>query len=138
MRHFLRQSLLIQLLSVYLLFVLLVLISGVEVNTVVEQQLRNDVQASDQALAQEIALHTSIQLSDAENSVIQLGSLIGKAKSLAAIQNILNTYQAARSDADQVYWLDPFGQVLICLPCVSNLQPEFSPPNVIQQAARQP
>jgi signal transduction histidine kinase len=121
---------------VYLLFVLLVLISGVEVNTVVEQQLRNDVQASDRALAQEIALHTSIQLSDAENSVIQLGSLIGKARSLAAIQNTLSTYQAARRDADHVYWLDPFGQVLICLPCQPNLHPEFSPPNVIQQAAR--
>src|ERR1700738_2414232 len=99
MWHFLRQSLLIQLLSVYLLFVLIVLIGGGEVNAVVEQHLRNDVQASDQALAQEIALHTSIQLRDAENSVVHLGSLIGKVRSLAAIQNILNTYQAARSDA---------------------------------------
>ena len=138
MMHFMRRSLLIQLLSVYLLFVVIVLLGGVGVNTVVEQKLRKDVQVSDQALAQEIALHTSIQLSDAENSVVQLGSLIEKARSLAAIQNILSTYRAARSDADQVYWLDPFGQVLICLPCQANLQPEFSPPNVIQQAARQP
>ena len=138
MMHFMRRSLLIQLLSVYLLFVVIVLLGGVGVNTVVEQKLRNDVQVSDRALAQEIALHTSIQLSDAENSVVHLGSLIEKARSLAAIQNILSTYRAARSDADQVYWLDPFGQVLICLPCQANLQPEFSPPNVIQQAARQP
>jgi PAS domain S-box-containing protein len=138
MLRYVRRSLLMQLLSVYLLFVLVVLIGGVEVNTVVEQQQRNDVQASDQALAQEIALHTSIQLSDAENSVAQLGSIIEKARSLAAIQNILSTYQAARSDAVQVYWLDPFGQVLICLHCYGNVQPEFSPPNVIRQAARQP
>ncbi|HEX6484089.1 MAG TPA: ATP-binding protein [Ktedonobacteraceae bacterium] len=141
MRHFLRQSLLIQLLSVYLLFVLAVLVGGIEVNAVVEQHLRNDVQASDLALAQEIALHTSIQLSDAERSIVQLGSLTEKASSLAAIQNILSTYQAARSDVYQVYWLDPFGQVLICLHCLANSlpansQPEFSPPNVIQKAAQ--
>src|SRR5579864_7178005 len=54
MLHFLRRSLLVQLVSVYLLFVVVVLIGGVEVNAVVEQQLRADVQASDQALAQEI------------------------------------------------------------------------------------
>src|SRR5258706_5460279 len=138
MLRYVRRSLLIQLLSMYLLFVVIVLLGGVEVNAVVEQQQRNDVQASDQALAQEIALHTSIQLSDAEQSIVQLGNLAEKARSLAAIQNILSTYRAARSDADQVYWLDPFGQVLICLPCYGNVQPEFSPPNVIQQAARQP
>src|SRR5216683_6606778 len=91
MMHFMRRSLLIQLLSVYLLFVVIVLLGGVGVNTVVEQKLRNDVQVSDRALAQEIALHTSIQLSDAENSVVHLGSLIEKARSLAAIQNILST-----------------------------------------------
>ncbi len=62
MLPFMRRSLLIQLLSVYLLFVVIVLIGGVGVNAVVEQQLRNDVQASDQALAQEIALETSLQL----------------------------------------------------------------------------
>jgi PAS domain S-box-containing protein len=134
MPRFVRRSLLIQLLSVYLLFVLVVLIGGVEVNAVVEQQQRNDVQASDRALAQEIALHTSIQLSDAKQSIVQLGNLVEKAGSLAAIQNILSTYQAARSDVDQVYWLDPFGFILSRSPYRANLQAEFSPPNVIQQA----
>src|SRR5258707_13926117 len=107
MLRYVRRSLLMQLLSVYLLFVLVVLIGGVEVNAVVEQQQRNDVQASDQALAQEIALHTSIQLSDAEQSIVQLGNLVEKAGSLAAIQNILSTYQAARIDVDQVDGLGP-------------------------------
>src|SRR5258706_783831 len=130
MPPFVRRSLLIQLLSVYLLFVLVVLIGGVEVKAVVEQQQGNDVQASDRALAQEIALHTSIQLSDAKQSIVQLGNLVEKAGSLAAIQNILSTYQAARSDVDQVYWLDPFGFILSCSSCQTNLQAEFSPPGV--------
>ena len=52
MLHFMRRSLLVQLLSVYLLFVGIVLIGGVGVNAVVEQKLRIDAQASDQALAQ--------------------------------------------------------------------------------------
>jgi len=61
---------------VYLVFVIVVLLGGVEVNAVVEQQLRNDVQASDQALAQEIVLQTSLQLQSAENSLVKLGSLV--------------------------------------------------------------
>ncbi len=76
MLHFARRSLLVQLLSVYLVFVIVVLIGGVVVNAVVEQQLRNDVQASDQALAQEIALQSSLQLQGAENSLVKLGSLV--------------------------------------------------------------
>lgn len=75
MLHFMRRSLLVQLLSVYLLFVMVVLIAGVVVNAVVEQQLSNDAQASDQALAQEIALQTSLQLANAEQSVKALGNL---------------------------------------------------------------
>ena len=62
MLHFVRRSLLVQLLSVYLLFVVIVLLGGVGVNAVVEQQLRNDAQASDQALGQEIALETGLHL----------------------------------------------------------------------------
>src|SRR5215467_1445030 len=73
MLHFVRRSLLVQLLSVYLLFVVIVLIGGVGVNAAVEQQLRSDVQASDQALAQEIALETSFHLRDTENALVALG-----------------------------------------------------------------
>src|SRR5260370_31706383 len=75
MLHFMRRSLLVQLLSVYLLFVVIVLLGGVGVNAVVAQQLRNDAQASDQALAQEIALQTSLQLHGAEDSLVALGKL---------------------------------------------------------------
>ncbi|HYK85775.1 MAG TPA: hypothetical protein VEV19_10430, partial [Ktedonobacteraceae bacterium] len=75
MLHLVRRSLLSQLLSVYLLFVAAVLIGGVIVNAVVEQELSNNVQAADQALAQEIATQTSLQLRDAEHSVGALGQL---------------------------------------------------------------
>ena len=134
MLRFVRRSLLVQLLSVYLLFVLVVLIGGLEVNTVIERHLRDDVQASDQALAQEIALNTSIQLSDAESEVVQLGKLVEKAGSPEAIKNILSNYQVAHSDVGQVYWLDPFGFILSCSPCQAKLQAEFSPTDVVQQA----
>src|SRR5438128_2852992 len=75
MLHFMRRSLLVQLLSTYLLFVVVVLIAGVGVNSVIEQQLRNDVQASDQAIAQEIALETNLHLLDTENALVALGKL---------------------------------------------------------------
>src|SRR5260370_13491298 len=75
MLHFMRRSLLVQLLSVYLLFVVIVLLGGMEVNAVVEQQLRNDVQASDQTLAQAIALPTNPQLTAARATLVPLGNL---------------------------------------------------------------
>src|SRR5258708_6251861 len=109
MLHLVRQSLLVQLLSVYLLFVIVVLIGGVEVNAVVEQQLRNDAQASDQALAQEIALETSLHLRDSEKALVALGKLAAQTSAPEAMASSFQTFQAARSDVDQVYWLDPPG-----------------------------
>ena len=84
MLHFMRRSLLFQLLSVYLLFVVVVLIGGVAVNSLVEQQLSNDAQASDQALAQEIALQTGIQLSDAENALVSLSKITVQSQTTSA------------------------------------------------------
>ncbi|HEY0753610.1 MAG TPA: hypothetical protein VGD98_06580 [Ktedonobacteraceae bacterium] len=48
------RSLLLQLLSVYLLFVIVVLAGGLGVNAIFERRLSDDVHASDQALAQEV------------------------------------------------------------------------------------
>src|SRR5437016_7221208 len=109
MLPFMRRSLLIQLLSVYLLFVVVVLLGGLGVNAVVEQQLQNDVQASDQALAQEIALQTSLQLQSAENSLVKLGGLV----QVSTPSAMAKTFQAARSDVDQVYWIDPVGDLRV-------------------------
>ena len=135
MLHFVRRSLLVQLLSVYLLFVVVMLIGGVGVNAVMEQQLHNDVRASDQALAQEIAVETSLHLLDAENALIKLGKLAAKTETPGAMVNIFQAFQAARSDVDQVYWLDPVGTLRVsCSPCQSGLVAEFSPPTVVQRA----
>ena len=144
MLHFVRRSLLVQLLSVYLLFVVVVLLGGVGVNAVVEQKLRNDVSASDQALAQEIALQTNMQMIDTEKSLVRLGKLARQAGTPTAMANTFQIFQAARSDVDQVYWLDPVGIVRIScppLPQTCNLTSglegvgsEFAPPTVVQQA----
>ena len=135
MLHLVRQSLLVQLLSVYLLFVIVVLIGGVEVNAVVEQQLRNDAQASDQALAQEIALETSLHLRDAEDAIVALGKLAVQAGTPDAMANTFQTFRAARSDVDQVYWLDPLGTLRVSWPPGKvGLVAEFSPPDVVQRA----
>jgi signal transduction histidine kinase len=135
MMHFMRRSLLVQLLSVYLLFAVVVLVGGVGVNAIVERQLRNGVEASDQALAQEIALQTSLQLGGAENSVDALGKLVLQADTPDAIANIFQAFQAARSDVDQVYWLDPLGGFIVsCSPCQFGLVAEFSPTDVVQRA----
>src|ERR1700676_827235 len=141
MRHFMRRSLLVQLLSVYLLFVVVVLIAGVVVNAVVEQQLSNDAQASDQALAQEIALQTSLQLTNAEQSVKALGNLALQATSPGEIASAFQVFQAARSDVDHVDWLDPLGGYIVsCSPyppyplCQLGIVAEFSPQDIVQRA----
>lgn len=135
MLHLVRRSLLAQLLSVYLLFVIIVLLGGVGVNAVIEQQLRNDVQASDQALAQEIALQTSLQLRGAENALVALGKLAVKAATPAAMESTFQAFQAARSDVDHVYWLDPLGVLHVSWPSDGvGLGAEFAPPTVVQQA----
>lgn len=136
MRHFMRRSLLSQLLSVYLLFVIVVLVGGVVVNAVIEQQLTNGVQASDRALAQEIATQTGLQLQGAENAVKELGSLVMNAKSPEEIESIFQTFQNARSDVAQVYWLDPFGLINVsCSPCQSgSIVAEFQPQAIVEQA----
>lgn len=134
MLSFMHRSLLIQLLSVYLLFVIIVLLGGVGVNAVVEQQLRNDAQASDQALAQGIALETSLQLSDAVNALKELGPLAAKAETPGAVVNIFQTFKSARRDVDDVYWLDSFGAICVSWPQSNAVGAEFSPPGVVQQA----
>ena len=135
MLHLMRRSLLIQLLSVYLLFVVVVLLGGLGVNAVVEQKLRNDVQVSDQALAQEIALETSFHLRDSGQSLVALGKLALQASTPDAMRSIFRTYHDARSDVDQVSWLDPVCTIQVSWPPGKvNLGAEFSPPGVVQRA----
>ena len=119
-------------------FVVVVLIAGVEVNAVVEQQLRNDAQASDQALAQEIAVETGLHLSSAENAITELGNAV-QISTPAEMVNIFQGFKAARSDVDYVYWLDPVGDLSLSLPPSQNgAGSAFSPPGVIQRALTAP
>ena len=138
MLHLLRRSLLVQLLSVYLIFVMVVMIGGVVVDNVVEQGLHNDVQASDQALAQEIALRTSLQLGGAKEAMIELGKLVApEAGSSEEIKEMFQLFQATHRDVDQVYWLDAVGVVRVAWPEGKvGLGAEFSPPGVVQKALR--
>ncbi|HEX7737631.1 MAG TPA: ATP-binding protein [Ktedonobacteraceae bacterium] len=135
MPYRMRRSLLLQLVSVYLLFVIVVLAAGLGVNAVVEQRLSDDAYASDQALAQEIALETGLQLDDSEHSVVELGNLVQQARTPGELQTLLDTFRAARSDVDYVYWLDPLGILLASSPNSKlSLGTEFEPPGVVQQA----
>ncbi|MDQ2885726.1 MAG: ATP-binding protein [Chloroflexota bacterium] len=135
MLHIVRRSLLIQMLSVYLLFVAVVLGGGVGVNAAVEQQLRNDAQVSDQALAQEIALNTSLQLRDAETSLVALSKLVIQDSTPDAITRTFRAYQAARSDVDHISWLGPLGDLRVTWPPGEvGLGAEFSPPDIIASA----
>src|SRR5437763_3463019 len=143
MLHFMRRSLLVQLLSVYLLFVGIVLIGGVGVNAIAQQKLRYDAEASDHALAHEIAVETSLHLNDSESSLARLGNLAVEANTPAAIMSLFQAFQAARSDVDQVYWLDSLGALVVSCPplpgkCQNNLVAEFSPPDVIRRARAEP
>ena len=135
MWQFVHRSLLVQLLSVYLLFVIVVLAGGMGVNVIVEQQLRNDAQASDQALAQEIALETNLQMRDTESALVALGKLVMQANTSEAIAKTFQAFQVARSDVDHVSWLDPVGVLHVSWPPdEEGLGAEFSPPDVIQRA----
>ncbi len=137
MLHFMRRSLLVQLLSVYLLFVVVVLLGGVAVNDLVERQLSSDAQASDQALAQEIALQTGLRLHSAEDALVAFSKLILLPRTTAAVESSIRAFQSARSDVDQVYWLDPVGGLRVSCSrdaCESKLVAEFSPPDVVRRA----
>jgi PAS domain S-box-containing protein len=147
---YLRRSLLVQLVSVYLLFVLVVLITGVAVNAKVEQRLRDDVQAADQALAQEIAEQTGQRMADALRSLPQLSGLalqVGTRDQAARdeMAREFESFMDARSDILHVSWLDPIGSVLVSVarsssssapvPDNSNVvAPEFSPTSVVVDA----
>src|SRR5438270_13477223 len=113
MVQFMRRSLLFQLLSIYLLFVVIVLLAGLGVNAVVEQKLRNDVQASDQALAQEIALETSLHLRVAEQSLVALGNIALQTSTPVTMRDLFHAFLDVSSDVDQFSWLDLVGAIRV-------------------------
>lgn len=154
--NYLRRSLLVQLVSVYLVFVFVVLVTGIGVNTIIEQRLRADVQAADQALAQEIAGQTSQRMISASKAIQGLSNLALRNASQAGVTTdsqafkdaLAHDFEAvmdAQGDILHVSWLDPFGSVVVSVarPSAESaptqdgsgvVGQEFSPPSVVQDA----
>lgn len=110
-------SLLAQLLFSYLLFVLIVLGTGFTVNTVVEQELQTQVQASDLALAQEMAIETSIKLGNTEASLTKLSQQQEvRQGDIVTMQRTFSAIKMARADIDRIYWLNATGVLLVSVP----------------------
>ncbi len=111
------QSLLVQLLCGYLLFVLIVLGTGVTVNAVVQQELQDQVQASDLALAQSIAIETSIKLGNDTASLIDLSQQQEvRQGNVQGMQQTFSSFKLARRDIDRIYWLDADGVLRVSAP----------------------
>lgn len=136
MLKLLRRSLLNQLLGLYLLFVGLVLITGLFVNNFVQQQLRTETHNSDLRLANSIAVETDGRLHDARISLAALAKnshviLDNPEETLEAFQ----AFMAARPDVDRIYWLDPNGILKQSLPSDLRIQNNnFSHQRFFQQA----
>lgn len=117
MVHLLRRSLLLQLLGVYLLFVAIVLASGLEADAAGQQQLKSQIQATDLALAQEVAFDTYTTINDTENSLVILSRMVvGNVNNTAQMTELFSAYKTARSDVDRVYWLDGSGVLRTSVP----------------------
>jgi signal transduction histidine kinase/HAMP domain-containing protein len=112
-----RRSLLVRLLGAYLLFVALVLGTGLAVNLLMQRQLRADVQAADLALAQSIALDIDDKLRSAYESLAELGTLDPvRRDNRAAMEQAFRAFRLARRDIDGVYWLDAGGVLRVSAP----------------------
>ena len=116
---------------------MLVLGGGVAVDSIIEQHLTDDVQASDEALAQEIALRTNIQLVEAQKELVEISKLARQTQTPEKLQEIFQVFKSTHSDVDQVFWLDAVGILRLSWPQGNvGLGSEFSPPGVVQQALR--
>ncbi len=136
MRHFVRRSLLAQLLGVYLLFVATVLGVDLEVNSVVQQQVQTEVQTTDLALAQEVALETGSTLRGAQAALTELSSLAAvRDGNVGAMASAFQVFKAARQDVDLVYWLDAQGMLQVSAPAdVRTLGQDLSGQQIFQRA----
>lgn len=136
MFHWIRQSLLVQLLGIYLLFVAVILSIGGMVNLVVRQQLTAEIQAADLALAQAIALQTNTKVDNDRASLSALAQLDSvRRDDRAAMNTSFQAFKAARRDIDRVYWIDAAGRMQVSVPMdVRTLGTDFSEERVFQRA----
>lgn len=112
-----RRSLLVQLLGVYLVFVVAIFAADYKVNAVAQQQVTSQVQTTDLALAQEISRETENKISGAELTLVRLSRLDSVRRGdVTAMSDAFRSFRAARPDVDLVYWLDPRGILQFSVP----------------------
>ncbi|HEX6800235.1 MAG TPA: ATP-binding protein [Ktedonobacterales bacterium] len=110
MVHFVRRSLLAQLIGVYLVFVLIVIGSGIEIDAVGQRQIRAQFQTTDLSLAQEVAFDTYTTISETATSLVKIEwAVAGSANDPAGMQSMFDAFRAGRPDIDHLYFLDASG-----------------------------
>ncbi|HEX8730984.1 MAG TPA: cache domain-containing protein, partial [Ktedonobacterales bacterium] len=133
-----RRSLLMQFVSVYIAFVLVILATGVAADQIGQRQFRGTMQLADLALAQQVAFDTGSRLSNVEDSLVALSQL--PAVRTGAGPEMIEAFQAfriARHDVDQVYWLDDTGILRVSVPTnLRTLGSSFAADPAFQQAAQ--
>ncbi|MGH2517662.1 MAG: cache domain-containing protein, partial [Ktedonobacterales bacterium] len=136
--RFVRRSLLVQLLGVYLVFVLLVIGSGLEADAVGQSQIRDGFQSTDLTLAQEVSFDTYSTLDTIEQSLVELGQTAATyVTSGRDMTDLFSVYEIARlPDIDRVYWLDAAGALRLSVPpAVSSQGANFSNSAIFHLAA---
>lgn len=117
MAQLVRRSLLVQLLGVYLVFVLIVIGSGVEVDAVGQRQIRDQIRTNDLVLAQEVAFDTYTTISSVETSLVEFDwAVASTVHNPIDMASMFAAFKTARSDVGRVYWLDANGILQVSVP----------------------
>lgn len=105
-----RRDLGLQLLALYLLFVMPVIVAALTFDNLAGARLKKDVEAADLALAQSIALETNATLQNAMNTVMELSQTpeVQSGKP-ARVEPLFAAVSKARSEINLVYLLDARG-----------------------------
>jgi PAS domain S-box-containing protein len=113
----LRRDFGLQLLAVYLLFVVPVVAAGLAFDAYSSERLRADVEASDLALARAIALETDARIRDAIDAVRRLGEDPGVlAADPSRMEPLFADVATARPDINLIYRLGADGVMLFHYP----------------------
>ncbi|MDE3231026.1 MAG: GAF domain-containing protein, partial [Chloroflexota bacterium] len=133
-----RRSLLMQFVSVYIVFVLVILATGVVADQIGQHQFRGAMQLSDLALAQQVAFDTGSRLTNVENSLVALSQLpTVRAGAGPEMVEAFQAFRIARHDVDQVYWLDNTGILRVSVPTnLRTLGSSFAADPAFKQAAQ--
>jgi len=133
----LRRDLGLQLLAVYLLFVIPVFAAGLSFDAYSSGRLRSDAEASDLALARAIALETDARIRDAVEAVRQLAADDGvRSGDPDSLQSLFADVALARPDINLIYRLGSDGVMQFHYPVGpgSTVGADFSFPPYFQQA----